>query len=47
MIKHFGILLLFGQGAEIAAEAAGTFARWMIPALFAYGSLQCHVRFLC
>ncbi|OEL33138.1 Protein DETOXIFICATION 16 [Dichanthelium oligosanthes] len=39
------ILLLFGQDADIAAEA-GTFARWMIPALFAYGPLQCHVRFL-
>ncbi|KAK3129127.1 hypothetical protein QOZ80_6BG0472000 [Eleusine coracana subsp. coracana] len=39
------ILLLFGQDADIAAEA-GTFARWMIPSLFAYGLLQCHVRFL-
>nr|CAB3467982.1 unnamed protein product [Digitaria exilis] len=39
------ILLLFGQDADIAAEA-GTFARWMIPALFAYGPLRCHVRFL-
>ncbi|KAL6909818.1 hypothetical protein ACP4OV_001477 [Aristida adscensionis] len=39
------ILLLFGQDADIAAEA-GAFARWMIPALFAYGLLQCHVRFL-
>ncbi|KAL6604798.1 hypothetical protein ACP70R_042742 [Stipagrostis hirtigluma subsp. patula] len=39
------ILLLFGQDADIAAEA-GAFARWMIPALFAYGPLQCHVRFL-
>ncbi|KAF0903379.1 hypothetical protein E2562_027247 [Oryza meyeriana var. granulata] len=39
------ILLLFGQDADIAAEA-GTYARWMIPALFAYGLLQCHVRFL-
>ncbi|TKW21303.1 hypothetical protein SEVIR_4G168001v4 [Setaria viridis] len=38
-------LLLFGQDADIAAEA-GAFARWMIPALFAYGPLQCHVRFL-
>nr|CAB3470478.1 unnamed protein product [Digitaria exilis] len=40
-----GILLLFGQDADIAAEA-GAFARWLIPALFAYGLLQCHVRFL-
>jgi MATE family multidrug resistance protein len=39
------ILLLFGQDADIAAEA-GTYARWMIPALFGYGLLQCHVRFL-
>ncbi|CAL5042945.1 unnamed protein product [Urochloa decumbens] len=39
------ILLLFGQDADIAAEA-GAYARWMIPALFAYGLLQCHVRFL-
>lgn len=38
------ILLLFGQDADIAAEA-GTYARWMIPLLFAYGLLQCHVRF--
>nr|CAB3470481.1 unnamed protein product [Digitaria exilis] len=39
------ILLFFGQDPDIAAEA-GTFARWMIPALFAYALLQCHVRFL-
>ncbi|XP_044426469.1 protein DETOXIFICATION 16 isoform X2 [Triticum aestivum] len=39
------ILLLFGQDPDIAAEA-GTYARWMIPAIFAYGLLQCHVRFL-
>ncbi|CAL5047676.1 unnamed protein product [Urochloa decumbens] len=39
------ILLLFGQDTDIAAEA-GAYARWMIPALFAYGLLQCHVRFL-
>ncbi|CAN6164065.1 unnamed protein product [Urochloa humidicola] len=39
------ILLMFGQDADIAAEA-GAYARWMIPALFAYGLLQCHVRFL-
>lgn len=39
------ILLLFGQDPDIAAEA-GTYARWMIPLLFAYGLLQCHVRFL-
>jgi MATE family multidrug resistance protein len=39
------ILLLLGQDEDIAMEA-GTYARWMIPALFAYGLLQCHVRFL-
>nr|CAB3467985.1 unnamed protein product [Digitaria exilis] len=39
------ILLLCGQDPDIAAEA-GTYARWMIPALFANGLLQCHVRFL-
>uniref|UniRef100_J3MEB7 Protein DETOXIFICATION n=1 Tax=Oryza brachyantha TaxID=4533 RepID=J3MEB7_ORYBR len=39
------ILLALGQDADIAAEA-GAYARWMIPALFAYGLLQCHVRFL-
>uniref|UniRef100_A0A0D9WQ04 Protein DETOXIFICATION n=1 Tax=Leersia perrieri TaxID=77586 RepID=A0A0D9WQ04_9ORYZ len=39
------ILLLLGQDADIAAEA-GVYARWMIPALFGYGLLQCHVRFL-
>ena len=39
------ILLLLGQGPEIAAGAGG-YIRWMIPALLAYGPLQCHVRFL-
>lgn len=39
------ILLLFGQNHDIAMEA-GTYARWMIPVIFAYGLLQCHVRFL-
>ena len=39
------VLLLVGQDEDIAMEA-GTYARWMIPALFAYGLLQCHVRFL-
>lgn len=39
------ILLLFGQDPEIAS-GAGSYIRWMIPALFAYGPLQCHVRFL-
>ncbi|CAN6244023.1 unnamed protein product [Urochloa humidicola] len=35
----------FRQDREIAA-AAGRYARWMIPALFLFGQLQCHVRFL-
>uniref|UniRef100_A0A453QJR6 Protein TRANSPARENT TESTA 12 n=1 Tax=Aegilops tauschii subsp. strangulata TaxID=200361 RepID=A0A453QJR6_AEGTS len=39
------ILLHLGQDPEIAA-GAGTYIRWMIPALFFYGWLQCHVRFL-
>ncbi|RWV96163.1 hypothetical protein GW17_00041150 [Ensete ventricosum] len=39
------ILKLCGQDPEIAAEA-GVYARWMIPTIFAYGLLQCHVRFL-
>ncbi|KAL6650563.1 hypothetical protein ACP70R_009488 [Stipagrostis hirtigluma subsp. patula] len=39
------ILLLFGQDPEIAA-GAGSYIRWMIPALFVYGPLQCHVRYL-
>uniref|UniRef100_A0ACD5ZUF1 Uncharacterized protein n=1 Tax=Avena sativa TaxID=4498 RepID=A0ACD5ZUF1_AVESA len=39
------ILLLLDQDEDIAMEA-GTFARWMIPGLFAYGLLQCQVRFL-
>ncbi|XXG83822.1 hypothetical protein AAC387_Pa10g1489 [Persea americana] len=39
------ILLALGQDPEISA-AAGLYARWMIPCIFAYGLLQCHVRFL-
>ncbi|XP_065031473.1 protein DETOXIFICATION 16-like isoform X1 [Musa acuminata AAA Group] len=39
------ILKLCGQDPEIATEA-GLYARWMIPTIFAYGLLQCHVRFL-
>ncbi|KAK1682638.1 hypothetical protein QYE76_043486 [Lolium multiflorum] len=39
------ILLLVGQDAEIAM-GAGSYIRWLIPALFVYGLLQCHVRFL-
>ncbi|MQM17541.1 hypothetical protein Taro_050509 [Colocasia esculenta] len=39
------ILIAFGQDPEISMEA-GLYARWMIPSLFAYGLLQCHVRFL-
>ncbi|KAK8937142.1 MATE efflux family protein 5 [Platanthera zijinensis] len=39
------ILLAFGQDPEISTEA-GLYARWLIPSLFAYGLLQCYVRFL-
>ncbi|PIA27952.1 hypothetical protein AQUCO_07400057v1 [Aquilegia coerulea] len=39
------ILKFVGQDSEISAEA-GLYARYMIPSLFAYGLLQCHVRFL-
>ncbi|KAL6877619.1 hypothetical protein ACP4OV_012834 [Aristida adscensionis] len=39
------ILAWCGQDPEIAA-GAGSYIRCMIPALFVYGLLQCHVRFL-
>ncbi|KAJ4798245.1 Protein DETOXIFICATION [Rhynchospora pubera] len=39
------ILKFLGQNPEISAEA-GIYTRWLIPSLFAYGLLQCHVRFL-
>ncbi|KAF8721674.1 hypothetical protein HU200_022846 [Digitaria exilis] len=39
------VLARCGQDPEIAA-AAGSYIRWLIPALFAFGPLQCHVRFL-
>ncbi|KAJ0989133.1 hypothetical protein J5N97_007489 [Dioscorea zingiberensis] len=39
------ILIILGQNAEISAEA-GLYARWLTPSLFAYGLLQCQVRFL-
>ncbi|KAL5544900.1 hypothetical protein UlMin_008684 [Ulmus minor] len=39
------ILAAFGQDPDIAAEA-GRYARFMIPSLFAYGLLQCLVKFL-
>ncbi|KAK6122389.1 hypothetical protein DH2020_043899 [Rehmannia glutinosa] len=39
------ILVTFGQDKDISA-GAGEFNRWMIPGLFAYGILQCLVRFL-
>ncbi|KAF8670142.1 hypothetical protein HU200_050896 [Digitaria exilis] len=39
------ILVLFSQDREIAA-GAGSYIRCMIPALFVFGQLQCHVRFL-
>ncbi|XP_059636265.1 protein DETOXIFICATION 16-like [Cornus florida] len=39
------ILVLLGQDPEISAEA-GVYARFMIPSIFAFALLQCHVRFL-
>uniref|UniRef100_A0ACD5ZP58 Uncharacterized protein n=1 Tax=Avena sativa TaxID=4498 RepID=A0ACD5ZP58_AVESA len=39
------ILVLAGQDREIAM-GAGSYIRWMIPALFVHAPLQCHVRFL-
>lgn len=39
------ILVALGQDPEISAEA-GQYARYMIPSLFAYGLLQCLIRFL-
>jgi len=38
-------ILVLTLDPEIAA-GAGSYIRWMIPALFVYGPLQCHVRFL-
>ncbi|GJN19609.1 hypothetical protein PR202_gb06903 [Eleusine coracana subsp. coracana] len=39
------LVLLFRQDPEIAA-GAGNYIRFMIPALFLYGLLECHARFL-
>ncbi|GFY80672.1 MATE efflux family protein [Actinidia rufa] len=39
------ILVFLGQDHEISAEA-GSYARFMIPTIFAYALLQCQVRFL-
>ncbi|XP_021314903.1 protein DETOXIFICATION 16 isoform X3 [Sorghum bicolor] len=39
------ILVWFRQDREIAA-GAGSYIRCMVPALFLFGQLQCHVRFL-
>nr|XP_019703244.1 protein DETOXIFICATION 16 [Elaeis guineensis] len=39
------ILMACAQDPEISMEA-GFYARWMIPILFAYGLLQCHIKFL-
>ncbi|EXB30262.1 MATE efflux family protein 6 [Morus notabilis] len=39
------ILILVGQDVDIAAEA-GRYARFMIPSIFAFGLLQCLVKFL-
>lgn len=46
MWANTGIILrALGQDPEISAEA-GSYARYMIPSLFACALLQCHVRFL-
>jgi len=37
--------MAFRQNPEISAEA-GLYARWMIPSIFAFGLLQCQIRFL-
>lgn len=39
------VLKAFHQDEQISV-AAGVYARWMIPSLFAYALLQCHIRFL-
>ncbi|TVU32468.1 hypothetical protein EJB05_24199 [Eragrostis curvula] len=39
------ILVWFRQDPEIAA-GAGSYLRWLIPAVFLFGQLQCHVMFL-
>ncbi|KAF8407732.1 hypothetical protein HHK36_006867 [Tetracentron sinense] len=39
------ILMAVGQDPDISAEA-GVYARFMIPSIFAYALLQCHVGFL-
>ncbi|KAL6312214.1 hypothetical protein AAG906_025556 [Vitis piasezkii] len=39
------ILASLGQDPEISAEA-GLYARFMIPSIFAFALLQCHIRFL-
>ncbi|XP_049359854.1 protein DETOXIFICATION 16-like [Solanum verrucosum] len=39
------LLVIFGQDPEISAEA-GSYARYMIPTIFAFALLQCHIRFL-
>ncbi|KAG1358774.1 protein DETOXIFICATION 16 [Cocos nucifera] len=39
------ILMACAQDPEISVEA-GFYARWMIATLFAYGPLQCHIKFL-
>lgn len=39
------ILRFLGQDPEISAEA-GVYARFMIPSIFAFALLQCHIRFL-
>ncbi|OEL25490.1 hypothetical protein BAE44_0013490 [Dichanthelium oligosanthes] len=39
------ILLLLRQDRAVATET-GAYARWLIPSIFVYVPLQCHIRFL-
>ncbi|PKA49259.1 MATE efflux family protein DTX1 [Apostasia shenzhenica] len=39
------ILMAIGQDKDISSEA-GVYAKWLIPALFAFGPLHCCIRFL-
>ncbi|KAK8940289.1 MATE efflux family protein 5 [Platanthera guangdongensis] len=39
------VLIFLHQDSEIS-EKAGVYIRWMLPSLFAYGLVQCQIRFL-
>ncbi|KAG0500124.1 hypothetical protein HPP92_000196 [Vanilla planifolia] len=41
-----GEILLFLHQDPSISETAGIYARWMLPSLFAYGIVQCEIRFL-